>query len=107
LLAANKNDIWSESMDLRKLKKLIDLVEESSITELEINDAEERVRIVKHFAAAAWRSMLTRRRTALPLAPPVAGPTSRLPSGGNRSSGRRHHQGADGRHLLSCIESRC
>lgn len=37
-------------MDLRKLKKLIDLVEESSITELEINDAEERVRIVKHGA---------------------------------------------------------
>jgi len=35
-------------MDLRKLKKLIDLVEESSITELEINDAEEKVRIVKH-----------------------------------------------------------
>jgi hypothetical protein len=34
-------------MDLRKLKKLIDLVEESSITELEINDAEEKVRIVK------------------------------------------------------------
>ncbi len=38
-------------MDLRKLKKLIDLVEESSITELEINDAEERVRIVKHGTA--------------------------------------------------------
>jgi len=38
-------------MDLRKLKKLIDLVEESSITELEINDAEERVRIVKHGGA--------------------------------------------------------
>ena len=35
-------------MDLRKLKKLIDMVEESSITELEINDAEEKVRIVKH-----------------------------------------------------------
>ena len=35
-------------MDLRKLKKLIDLVEESSITELEINDAEEKVRIVKY-----------------------------------------------------------
>jgi acetyl-CoA carboxylase biotin carboxyl carrier protein len=40
-------------MDLRKLKKMIDLVEESSITELEINDAEERVRIVKHGGAAA------------------------------------------------------
>ncbi|HNG38423.1 MAG TPA: acetyl-CoA carboxylase biotin carboxyl carrier protein, partial [Accumulibacter sp.] len=37
-------------MDLRKLKKLIDLVEESSITELEINDAEEKVRIVKYAA---------------------------------------------------------
>lgn len=35
-------------MDLRKLKKLIDLVEGSSITELEINDAEEKVRIVKN-----------------------------------------------------------
>jgi acetyl-CoA carboxylase biotin carboxyl carrier protein len=39
-------------MDLRKLKKLIDLVEESSITELEINDAEERVRIVKNGGAS-------------------------------------------------------
>lgn len=40
-------------MDLRKLKKLLDMVEESSITELEINDAEERVRIVKHGGALA------------------------------------------------------
>ncbi|WP_313954268.1 acetyl-CoA carboxylase biotin carboxyl carrier protein [Accumulibacter sp.] len=43
-------------MDLRKLKKLIDLVEESSITELEINDAEERVRIVKHGGAIAHQA---------------------------------------------------
>jgi len=34
-------------MDLRKLKKLIDLVEESGITELEITEGEERVRISK------------------------------------------------------------
>ena len=34
-------------MDLRKLKKLIDLVEESSISELEITEGEERVRISK------------------------------------------------------------
>ena len=40
-------------MDLRKLKKLLEMVEESSITELEINDAEERVRIVKHGGALA------------------------------------------------------
>ena len=32
-------------MDLRKLKKLIDLVEESGITELELTEGEEKVRI--------------------------------------------------------------
>ena len=48
-------------MDLRKLKKLIDLVQESGIAELEITEGEERVKIVKggdlaavpHAAAAA------------------------------------------------------
>ena len=34
-------------MDLRKLKTLIDLVSESSISELEITEAEGKVRIVK------------------------------------------------------------
>ena len=34
-------------MDLRKLKKLIELVEESGIAELEITEGEERVRISK------------------------------------------------------------
>jgi len=34
-------------MDLRKLKKLIELVEEYSITELEITEGEEKVRISK------------------------------------------------------------
>jgi acetyl-CoA carboxylase biotin carboxyl carrier protein len=35
-------------MDLRKLKKLIDLVEESGIAELEVTEGEEKVRIVKN-----------------------------------------------------------
>jgi len=34
-------------MDLRKLKKLIDLVEDSGIAELEVTEGEEKVRIVK------------------------------------------------------------
>jgi acetyl-CoA carboxylase biotin carboxyl carrier protein len=34
-------------MDLRKLKKLIDLVEESGVAELEVTEGEEKVRIVK------------------------------------------------------------
>ena len=40
-------------MDLRKLKTLIDLVSESNISELEITEAEGKVRIVKAGAAAA------------------------------------------------------
>ena len=34
-------------MDLRKLKKLIDLVEESGIAELEMTEGEEKVRITR------------------------------------------------------------
>ncbi|MDO4231500.1 MAG: acetyl-CoA carboxylase biotin carboxyl carrier protein [Lautropia sp.] len=40
-------------MDLRKLKTLIDLVADSSISELEITEAEGRVRIVKSAPPAA------------------------------------------------------
>ena len=38
-------------MDLRKLKKLIDLVQESGISELEVTEGEEKVRIAKHYGA--------------------------------------------------------
>ena len=39
-------------MDLRKLKTLIDLVSESNISELEITEADGKVRIVKADPAA-------------------------------------------------------
>ena len=38
-------------MDLRKLKKLIDLVEESGIAEIEVTEGEEKVRITRATAA--------------------------------------------------------
>ena len=38
-------------MDLRKLKKLIDLVQESGIAELEVTEGEEKVRITRVNAA--------------------------------------------------------
>ena len=41
-------------MDLRKLKTLIDLVSESNVSELEITEAEGKVRIVKGGAAVAY-----------------------------------------------------
>jgi acetyl-CoA carboxylase biotin carboxyl carrier protein len=40
-------------MDLRKLKKLIDLVQESGISELEVTEGEEKVKIVKSGGSAA------------------------------------------------------
>ena len=43
-------------MDLRKLKKLIDLVQESGIAELEITEGEEKVRIAKSIAGAVMAS---------------------------------------------------
>ena len=40
-------------MDLRKLKKLIDLVEESGISELELTEDGEKVRISRNFTSNA------------------------------------------------------
>ncbi|MDR0997325.1 MAG: acetyl-CoA carboxylase biotin carboxyl carrier protein [Zoogloeaceae bacterium] len=40
-------------MDLRKLKKMIDLVQESGISELEVTEGEEKVRIAKFVPAGA------------------------------------------------------
>jgi len=65
-------------MDLRKLKTLIDLVSDSNVTELEITEAEGKVRIVKGNAhPGAPVSMQQYVATAAPAAPaaPVAPPT--------------------------------
>ena len=45
-------------MDLRKLKTLVDLVSESNISELEITEAEGKVRIVKGGVPAAAAPMM-------------------------------------------------
>lgn len=55
-------------MDLRKLKTLIDLVSESNISELEITEAEGKVRIVKAGEAAPVQYV----QAAVPQAAPVA-----------------------------------
>ena len=60
-------------MDLRKLKKLIDLVEESGIAELEVTEGEEKVKIVKGGAGA--REVLV-----LPASAPAAGTPAVQPS---------------------------
>ena len=52
-------------MDLRKLKKLIDLVEESGIAEIEVTEGEDKVRVTRTYAAPAATY-------AAPAAAPVA-----------------------------------
>ena len=68
-------------MDLRKLKKLIDLVQESGIAELEITEGEERVRIarggavsVTPFVAAALPVAATPAGVSAPAVPAAAAP---------------------------------
>ncbi|MDO9243302.1 MAG: acetyl-CoA carboxylase biotin carboxyl carrier protein [Rhodocyclaceae bacterium] len=46
-------------MDLRKLKTLIDLVQNSGISELEISEGEEKIRIAKHAAPAPTTTMVS------------------------------------------------
>jgi acetyl-CoA carboxylase biotin carboxyl carrier protein len=41
-------------MDIRKVKKLIELLEESGISEIEIHEGEESVRISRHPTGTSW-----------------------------------------------------
>jgi|SRR5690554_6877432 len=75
-------------MDLRKLKKLIDLVQESGISELEVTEGEEKVRIAKHLPGSQTVSYVTGAApapVAAPAAPaasaPAAEPADALPPG--------------------------
>jgi acetyl-CoA carboxylase biotin carboxyl carrier protein len=56
-------------MDLRKLKTLIDLVSESNVHELEITEAEGKVRIVKGGAGAAQAVMVPQNMQMQAMAP--------------------------------------
>ena len=59
-------------MDLRKLKKLIDLVQESGIAELEITEGEEKVRISRAGNAVQTAVMTMPQATPMMAAPPAA-----------------------------------
>jgi acetyl-CoA carboxylase biotin carboxyl carrier protein len=65
-------------MDLRKLKKLIDLVEASGIAELEITEGEEKVRISR--SASSTQTQIA--AAGLPLSMPQPGPAAAAASSG-------------------------
>jgi acetyl-CoA carboxylase biotin carboxyl carrier protein len=74
-------------MDIRKVKKLIELLEESGIAELEINEGEESVRISRYSSAPAPAQVsyaAAPAPAAAAPAPPPAGESTEeeaLPSG--------------------------
>jgi acetyl-CoA carboxylase biotin carboxyl carrier protein len=72
-------------MDLRKLKKLIDLVQESGIGEIEITEGEEKVRISRQGPAGqpllmAAPQMQTAGYSAMPATGPSATPGDAAPA---------------------------
>ena len=62
-------------MDIRKVKKLIELLEESGIAEIEITEGEESVRISRHSGAPA-PMMMAHAPMAMPMAPAAAPPAA-------------------------------
>ena len=66
-------------MDLRKLKKLIDLVQESGISELEVTEGEEKVRIAKHSTGPAPTNYVTQ-APVMHAAPAAAAPAAAAPA---------------------------
>ena len=65
-------------MDIRKVKKLIELLEESNIDEIEIKEGEESVRISRNGAAknAQMYAPMAHAPMAAPVAAPVATPVA-------------------------------
>lgn len=59
-------------MDIRKVKKLIELLEESGIDELEIKEGEESVRISRHSKQPAYAPQPMYAPAPAPVAAPVA-----------------------------------
>ncbi|MBS0315807.1 MAG: acetyl-CoA carboxylase biotin carboxyl carrier protein [Proteobacteria bacterium] len=67
-------------MDLRKLKTLIDLVSESNVSELEITEAEGKVRIVKAGSVVVQQVAAPTAVGTAPAAPAVVAPAVPVPA---------------------------
>ena len=73
-------------MDLRKLKKLIDLVQESGIAELEVTEGEEKVRIARGGAVTVAQAKAA--SAAAPTAAPAPAPAPAAPEPPAASDGQ-------------------
>ena len=59
-------------MDIRKVKKLIELLEESDVAEIEIHEGEESVRISRNSGAAMHMPFMAPAAMQAPVAAPAA-----------------------------------
>ena len=67
-------------MDIRKIKKLIELVEESGITELEVQEEEGTVRISRAAPAVAPAAIQYAAAPVAPVAAPAVAPAAAAPA---------------------------
>jgi acetyl-CoA carboxylase biotin carboxyl carrier protein len=74
-------------MDIRKVKKLIELLEESNISELEIHEGEESVRISRHGSGAVFAAPAP--VMAAPAAPVIAAAASEVSAAEPEISGHK------------------
>lgn len=83
-------------MDLRKIKKLIDLLEESNLAEIEIKEGEESVRLARvpkgsYQAAAPVYAAPAEARAAAPM--PMSSPTESSTGGSAKPAGSDQPEG--------------
>jgi len=82
-------------MDIRKVKKLIELLEESGIAEIEIKEGEESVRISRHPAGGTVHYAVP-----APLAPPPAAASPAAPPASGTEE-RQAQEEIKGHHVLA------
>jgi acetyl-CoA carboxylase biotin carboxyl carrier protein len=82
-------------MDLRKIKKLIDLLEESNLAEIEIKEGEESVRLARvpkgNYQAAPVYAAPAEARAAAPM--PMSSPTESATGGSAKPGGNDQPEG--------------
>ena len=76
-------------MDIRKVKKLIELLEESNISELEIHEGEESVRISRHGSGAVVAAPAAAPVMAAPVSAPTAPAADEAAGGEAEISGHK------------------
>lgn len=80
-------------MDIRKVKKLIELLEESNIAEIEIKEGEESVRISRNGSANVMPMAYPQTPVAAPITAPVASATTPAPAVNSAETSTTAHSG--------------